>query len=90
MTILALLLATCLVAFAGPEQDLAQAIDPDLPVVARQEAFDRLVQLGATDISLVRSVASDPAADSRKRWVCARALGKIGGGPAEEILLTLL
>ena len=90
MTLLPLLLALTTGALAGPVQDLAQAADPDLPVAARQEAFDRLVSLGSTDTSLVLSTALDVEGDTRKRWVAIRALGHIGGSSAEQTLVQLL
>ncbi|RME26011.1 MAG: HEAT repeat domain-containing protein [Deltaproteobacteria bacterium] len=90
MTLISLFLLLGLPVLAGPEQDMALASDPDLPVAARQEAFDRIVALGATDIAMVRSLALDEDADTRKRWVAIRALGHIGGAQAEQILVGLL
>ncbi len=78
-----------LVTWAGPVQDLAQAADADLPEEARMEAFDRLVAAGATDIGVVSRVALDDEGDTRKRWVAVRALGKIQGDQARDLLLQL-
>ncbi len=90
MTLFSLLLSLSLPVLAGPDQDMAMASDPELPVAARQEAFDRIVALGATDIGMVRELATDGDADTRKRWVAIRALGHIGGAQADQILEGLL
>lgn len=77
-------------ALAGPSDDLALAADGDIPVVARQQAFERLVALGSTDIALVSQVATAEEADTRQRWVAIRALGHIGGASAEQLVTRLL
>lgn len=87
---LLLALSLSLSALAAPTQDLALAADSDVPVVARQQAFDRLVALGATDMALVSQVAQAQEADTRQRWVAIRALGHIGGAAAEQTVLDLL
>ena len=87
MKLAALLLS--LAAWAGPVQDLAQASDADLPEEARMEAFERLVAAGATDIGVVSRVALEDSGDTRKRWVAIRALGKVQGDQARELLLQL-
>lgn len=87
MTLAALLFSV--VAWAGPAQDLAQAADADLPEEARMEAFDRLVAAGATDIGVVSRVALNDEGDTRRRWVAIRALGKVQGDQARELLLQL-
>ncbi|MCB9779963.1 MAG: HEAT repeat domain-containing protein [Alphaproteobacteria bacterium] len=91
MSLLSFALAAVIgVAHAGPVQDLAQAADGDLPAVARQEAFDRLVVLGATDTATVLTMARNPDGDTRQRWVAIRVLGHVGGDGAENALVGLL
>ena len=88
--LLALLLAAVPIAGAAPEDDLNQAAAADLPVQARQEAFNRLVALGNTDLGLVSRVANTEAEDTRRRWVAIRVIGHVGGDAAESTLTTLL
>ena len=83
---LAALLLTC-VAWATPQEDLALAANPELPEVARLQAFDRLVQAGGTDIALVTRTASQEDADTRARWVSIRVLGKVRGDRARTLLV---
>lgn len=90
MSSLLLALSLGLAALAGPTEDLALAADSDVPVVARQQAFERLVATGATDTALVLQVARDQAGDTRKRWVAIRALGHIGGAGAMQAVQDLL
>ncbi len=52
-------------------------------------AFDRLVTAGMSDIGVLSRVATDNEADSRKRWVAIRALGKIRGDQAKSLLVGL-
>ncbi len=87
-----LLLAAALpvVSQAGTREDLLQAADPDLPEPARMAAFERLVQGGTTDLSVLGALASDTKADSRQRWVAVRALGRVQGDRAEQILVGLI
>lgn len=77
-------------AAAAPVDDLNLAAASDVPVVARQEAFDRLVMAGLTDTALVHQVAADSNGDTRKRWVAIRVLGHVGGDRAEQALLALI
>lgn len=77
-------------ASAAPVDDLNLAAASDVPAVARQEAFDRLVVNGLTDTALVHQVAADQSADTRKRWVAIRVLGHVGGDRAEQALISLL
>ncbi len=95
MSLSSLLLSLSLVltgglAHAGPTQDLAMATDADLPVQARQEAFDRIVSLGSTDITMIQGLARQEDGDTRQRWVAIRALGHVGGAAAEQTLQDLL
>lgn len=90
MTLLPILLALVLSAAAAPEDDLHQAAAAELPVQARQEAFDRLVALGTTDLGLVTRVATTEAEDTRRRWVAIRVLGHVGGDGAEGTVISLL
>jgi len=77
-------------ALAGAPEDLALATRKDLDEPARMAAFERLVDLGATDLSYVLKVSTDPNADARERWVATRVLGQVGGPRCEEALLKLL
>lgn len=86
---LAALLLTA-VAWATPQEDLTQAANPDLPEVARLEAFDRLVRAGATDMALVSRTAVEEDADTRARWVSIRVLGMVRGDRARTTLLGLM
>ena len=52
-------------------------------------AFQRLVDLGATDMSHVTDVANSEEGDARQRWVAIRVLGKIGGDRARTALIDL-
>ncbi len=81
------LLLLCGLALAGAAEDLALAVRPDLDEATRMAAFERLVDLGATDIGLMLSVSADQAADSRTRWVAIRVLGQVGGAQARDALL---
>lgn len=90
MTSLLCLLALGLSALAAPSDDLNLAAAADVPVQARQEAFDRLVRLGDTDIGLVTQTAMAEAEDTRKRWVAIRVLGHVGGDAAEGTVVGLL
>ncbi len=77
-------------ALAGAGEDLSEASDAELGLTARMAAFDRLVQRGTTDITLVQQVAADPDGDARERWVAVRVLGQVGGPAARSVLLSLL
>ena len=90
MMVLFSLLFWVATAHAGPTDDLNLAAAADVPTVARQEAFDRLVVLGTTDTSLVTGVATTEDADTRKRWVAIRVLGHVGGAGAQQTLRGLL
>jgi len=90
MSFLLCLLALALPVRAAPADDLNLAAAADVPTVARQEAFDRLVILGSTDTGLVTRVAQTEDDDTRKRWVAVRVLGHVGGDGAQATLLGLL
>lgn len=77
-------------AFAGASEDLLTASNKTLDEATRMAAFDRLVDLGATDIKVVTGVSADPDADARQRWVAIRVLGKVGGPAARDQLLARL
>ena len=87
---LLLALALTLSAAAGAREDLAAASDAGADDPTRQAAFDRIVALGSTDMSVIAEVSSDPDADARQRWVATRAMGKVGGPRAREALMSLL
>jgi hypothetical protein len=78
------------VALAGAPEDLEFAADARQPEESRMQAFERLVFLGATDISHVTEVSGRESADARQRWVAVRVLGKVGGDGARNVLLKLL
>jgi len=88
------LLSTLLIlvglAFGGAAEDLTLAANDKASQEERMAAFDRLVLLGNTDMALVSSVSVDNEAGTRQRWVAIRALGKIKGARAKEILSQLL
>jgi HEAT repeat protein len=75
--------------WAGAGEDLSQASNPALGHETRMEAFQRLVELGATDVSVIRDACQNGDAELRERWVAIRALGKIGGSPARQVLPAL-
>lgn len=75
--------------WAGPVEDLTLAASKDATEGARMEAFQRLVELGSTDMSHVSTVSNDEEADARERWVAIRALGQIQGDRARTQLIDL-
>ena len=77
-------------AFAEPEADLQAAANASLSEKARADAFERLVELGNTDISLVRRTSVDTDSDMRQRWVSIRVLGQVGGQIVLQHLVSLL
>lgn len=89
LTVITALLAL-VAGLAGPVEDLTLAAQKDAPEAVRMAAFDRLVDLGATDMAHVLKVSADDGADARERWVAVRVLGKIGGDRSREALLKLL
>jgi HEAT repeat protein len=85
----ALLLALAL-ALAGPaDDDLRMASNEEAPEVTRREAFNRLVERGLTDLSVIEAVARNPNADARQRWVAVRVVGKVGGDRGRKILMDI-
>jgi HEAT repeat protein len=76
-------------ALAGPVEDLALAASKGAEESVRMEAFQRLVDLGSTDMSHVSSVSNDDEADARHRWVAIRTLGHIKGDRARNQLIAL-
>ena len=77
-------------AHAGAMDDVVLASDQERTETERRAAFDRLVQLGATDMRTLISVGSELDGNTRQRWVCIRAMGHIGGQGAETALVALL
>lgn len=77
-------------AWSGAREDLLQATDAALPEASRLAAFDRLVAASTTDLSVVEGLVKDPKADARARWVAVRALGRVQGDRAEQLLLGTL
>ena len=75
--------------WAGAQDDLVQASNPALDHETRMAAFQRLVDLGATDVSVIRAACQNSEAELRERWVAIRALGKVGGSPARQVLPAL-
>ena len=74
---------------AGPVDDLELAASKSASQEQRMAAFQRLVDLGLTDMAHVVSVANDEEADARQRWVAIRSLGKIKGERAKTVLIGL-
>ena len=75
--------------WAGAQEDLVQASNPALDDESRMAAFQRLVERGATDISVIREACQNSDAELRQRWVAIRALGRVGGSPARQVLPAL-
>ena len=75
--------------WAGPVDDLALAASKAANETQRMAAFQRLVDLGSTDMGHVVAVAEDDEADARQRWVAIRALGQIKGDRAQTVLINL-
>jgi HEAT repeat protein len=86
MTFIVLLLAS---AMADAPDDLKLAASKDVSDAVRMEAFDRLVELGTTDMAHVTAVAQSEADDTRLRWVAIRSLGQIKGDRARNLLIGL-
>ena len=80
----------CSFLFADPNIDLQTAADANLSEASRLQAFERLVDLGNTDISLVRKTSLDSSSELRQRWVSIRVLGKVGGQVVLQHLVSLL
>ncbi len=77
-------------ASADTMEEIRVASDQDLTESERRAAFDRLVQIGATDLSTLSRVSLDGAGTTRQRWVAIRALGHVGGYGVEQTLIDLL
>jgi len=75
--------------WAGPVEDLELASSKSAGEKERMEAFQRLVDLGSTDMAHVVLVAKDEEADARQRWVAIRSLGQIKGDRAQTVLINL-
>ena len=76
-------------AWAGPVDDLELAASKSASQEQRMAAFQRIVDLGSTDMAHVVSVANDEEADARQRWVAIRSLGQIKGDRARTVLINL-
>lgn len=70
--------------------DLTLAANTEVPEAQRQAAFDRVVDMGRTDMSAVLQLAQNPDTDMNIRWVAIRALGKIGGPRTHQLLPALM
>ena len=77
------------VAVAGPQEDLALAASKGATDETRMAAFQRLVDLGSTDMDWVSQVGQDGDADTRQRWVAIRVLGQIQGDRSRNLLIGL-
>jgi len=84
-----ILLSMIAAAVAGPQEDLALASSKAATEFTRMEAFQRLVDLGATDMDWVSQVSQDADADARQRWVAVRVLGQVQGDRSRNILIGL-
>ena len=85
-----ILLLALLAALASPEDDLALASQKSADDATRMAAFDRLVDLGNTNLTAVLKTEANVDADARERWVAIRVLGKVGGPQARDALLLRL
>ena len=68
--------------------DLEIAAAADRPEAERMQAFEAL--LSVSRVASLATVAQDPNAPVRQRWVAIRALGRIGGDPVRDALSPLL
>ncbi|MBN1334597.1 MAG: HEAT repeat domain-containing protein [Deltaproteobacteria bacterium] len=86
-----LLLLATLVALPVRADVLAEvrrAADRTLEEAERLEAFEAAVDQGHDPA--VASLARDPSADPRERWVAVRVLGRVHSPPSVEALVALL
>lgn len=72
------------------EELLSTASSPNQAEAVRQNAFIELVELGATEFSLVLKTAQSDDAGARERWVAIRVLGKLRSPEADAVLVRLL
>ena len=77
-------------AWGDPLSDLTLAANTEVPPDQREAAFDRVVDLGRTDMSTVLELASSTDTEMSVRWVSIRALGKIGGEGTHQLLPILM
>ena len=77
-------------ASAGAMEEILIASDQERSESERRAAFDRLVQVGYTDLSTISQVSLNLDGETRQRWVAIRALGHVGGFGAEQTLVDLL
>lgn len=68
------------------DQTLARIADKETDEISDKADFDRLLELDAAAIPRLSKVLADGNARYDHRWVCARALGRIGGPKATEAL----
>lgn len=78
------------IASAGAAEEILLASDQERAEPERRAAFDRLVQIGSTDLSTLTQVSVDLEGDTRQRWVAIRAMGHVGGYGVEQTLVDLL
>jgi hypothetical protein len=76
--------------YAGAMEEIVLASDQERSESERRAAFDRLVMIGATDLSTLSRVSLDTANSTRQRWVAIRAMGHVGGYGVEQTLVDLL
>ena len=76
-------------AHAGAMEEILIASDQERSESERQAAFDRLVQIGAMDLSTLSRVSIDVDGGTRQRWVAIRAMGHVGGYGVEQTLVDL-
>jgi HEAT repeat protein len=82
--------AILLPAHAGAMEEIVLASDQERTESERRAAFDRLVMIGATDLSTLSRVSLDITGGTRQRWVAIRAMGHVGGYGVEQTLVDLL
>ena len=68
--------------------DLEVAADSERAESERMQAFEALLKVAR--VPSLRTVAQNPDANVRERWVAIRALGRIGGDPVRDSLAPLL
>ena len=78
------------VAHAGAMEEILITSDQERTETERRAAFDRLVQIGFTDLSILSQVSLDEEGGTRQRWVAIRAMGQVGGIGVEQNLISLM
>ena len=80
-------LETVIVQQSEVETLLGQIVTPGVPEEIAQRAFADLVTIGASATPELIAIYEDLAETDHRRWICARALGHMGGRAGTEALL---